>query len=258
MITMSNKITPDGIRVWQGYRNELYRNDINGFLEKLGNIFIPITVQLMTPMGLHMYYPSIVPHSVSPSSSVLPDEVALVGYTSQDVYTAASRGSVAGRSYGALHSTVFNFSASDIPASTSEFPVRYQGSASFDWNVPLYFSGQAIDWKGLNVGVMMWEWAEGESHLSATALLGLCADTIKNDAKTVEIITVLQHQYGVLWFAASVSEFPQEIVHLLTRTQSTLVLKTFHHLTHVAPLFCEKDLGINVTSGQALDVRLFQ
>ncbi|MGF1706812.1 hypothetical protein [Enterovibrio baiacu] len=253
---MSNKITPDGIRVWQGYRNELYRNDINGFMKKLGDIFIPITVQLMTPMGLNMYYPSIVPHAGSSRSSVLPDEVALVGYPSQDIYTAASKGSVAGRSYGALHSTVFNFSATEIPASTSNFPIIYQGNASFKWNTPFYFSGQAIDWNALNVGVMIWEWAEGDNSFNATELLGLCADTLKNDANTVEIITVLQRQYGVLWFATSAAEFPHDIVQMLTRTQSIMALKTFHHLTLVDPLFCENDPGINVTSGQALDVRL--
>ncbi|MDD1781663.1 hypothetical protein LRP49_10700 [Enterovibrio sp. ZSDZ35] len=277
-------ITPNGIRVWQGYRCQQYQDDSDGFLEKLGQIFIPITAQLMSPMGLRMYYPTIVSQPSDCQTVKLPDEIALVGYSSQQTYHDASHATVAGRAYSSLHQTVFNFTPSTTPASFSDFPIAYADVSQFEWKTPYYFSGEAIDWHSLYVGVLIWTWPDNVSEGKASEdcvsedkaskdcaseehalddpiqhakdLLNVCHARIGSNNNLFEIITVLQQDYGVLWFASDALRWPENIIQCLSDMKCHLVMQAFHDTTNISPLFSEDDNGIVVSAGQALDVRL--
>ncbi|WP_407334171.1 hypothetical protein [Enterovibrio sp. 27052020O] len=252
-------LTPKGIRVWQGYRSQKYNDDTDGFLEQLGQIFIPATVQLMMPLGLKMYYPAIVPQRVISPPITLPDEIALVGYPSAKNYDEASHHSVAGRAYSSLHETVFNFSPSSIPTSFSSFPCAYSDHAQFAWKTPYYFSGEAIDWHACYVGVIIWTWPEGsDSDHYALGMMTLktCDESVSRSQNLFEVITVLQKEYGILWFASDTLHWPDRILHTLSDLQCSVVMKAFHDIVNISPLFSENDPGIDAAAGQALDVRL--
>ncbi|WP_448548886.1 hypothetical protein [Thalassotalea fusca] len=136
------KCKPTGFRVWQGYRSEGYLNRRDDFVEKLGTLFIPATVQMMEPLGLIGYFPAILPDT----GFKLPDEIALVLYGSQEDYKTASRESTSGRAYGALHGAVFNFSrGGEIPKSKSAFPQKYEGE--LELGTPYYLRDDEIDWR---------------------------------------------------------------------------------------------------------------
>lgn len=103
----------DSVRVWRGFKaKDLPR--VN-FCKKLGEVFIPVTVHLQVPLGLTAYLPAVLPEE---KPEFLPDEVALVFYSSQEEYKKTFA-STAGRAYGLLHSSVFDFqpqkSHSDFP-----------------------------------------------------------------------------------------------------------------------------------------------
>lgn len=139
---MKNAHGPQGIRVWQGYRAERYLNRRDDFIDTLGKLFIPATVQMMEPIGLKCYFPTILPES----DFLLPDEIALVGYDSQDSYYGAAKTTTAGRAYGALHGNVFNFSRDgDIPWSKSDFPQKFSNEITI--GQPYYLCDKAIDWR---------------------------------------------------------------------------------------------------------------
>jgi hypothetical protein len=136
------KVAPDSVRVWRGYRNSEYATDRSGFIEKLGSIFIPITVQMMAPMGMTAYLPAVVPQDACPQT---PDEIALVFYKSQETYNTASRKTTGGRAYGELHSAVFNFDKNGgIPPSQSGFPVLMRRKIA--QGAPYYLFDNEADW----------------------------------------------------------------------------------------------------------------
>ncbi len=113
------------VRVWIGYALPELRIDNNReqFCKTLGQVFIPATVQMMQPLGLSAYLPTILP---SNTDTFVPDEIALVIYPSCQRYEHAKSSSTGGRAYQLLHSTLFNFQATaDVPASHSAFPLMF-------------------------------------------------------------------------------------------------------------------------------------
>lgn len=141
---------PLPVRVWLGYGRSEYRCAAgrDQFLERLGSIFIPATVQMMQPWGLTAYLPTVMPVP-SDSGSNIPDEIALVFYRSCEAYHQAAHASVGGRAYESLHSTVFNFdAATGVPASHSGFPVLFDMQSFLEQKQP-YFSlfESHVDWQ---------------------------------------------------------------------------------------------------------------
>lgn len=119
-----NKIklgNPDAVRVWRGFRSEKYISDQQKFANQLGAVFIPITVQLLEPLGLLAYIPTF----ISSGIDAVPDEIALVFYETQDDYYSITRNTVVGRAYGMLHGNIFNFKKAQLERSRSSFPLIY-------------------------------------------------------------------------------------------------------------------------------------
>ena len=109
-IRVTVPVPADAVRVFRGKKNRPMKR--SEFIQKLGTVFMPMTVQMQRLFGLTAYLPAILPET---KSEGMPDEIALVFYQTQGAYHEAKR-CVGGRSYSELHQLLF-----DMKASTSSF-----------------------------------------------------------------------------------------------------------------------------------------
>ena len=128
-------VPADSVRVFRGRKKAGVRRDI--FVERLGQLFMPFTVQMQRQYGLTAYLPAVLPES---KESTIPDEVALVFYRTQECYHEAKR-SVGGRAYSELHELVF-----DMPASRSGFP-KLLAADEITPDQPYHLFERSIDWQ---------------------------------------------------------------------------------------------------------------
>ncbi|MGC2825551.1 MAG: hypothetical protein WA322_15145 [Pseudolabrys sp.] len=128
-------VSADSVRVFRGRKKAGVRRDI--FVERLGQLFMPFTVQMQRQYGLTAYLPAVLPES---NESTIPDEVALVFYRTQQCYDEAKR-RVGGRAYSELHELVF-----DMPASRSGFP-KLLAADEITPDQPYHLFERSIDWQ---------------------------------------------------------------------------------------------------------------
>jgi hypothetical protein len=128
-------VPADLFRVFRGRKKAGVRRDI--FVERLGQFFMPFTVQMQHQYGLTAYLPAVLPES---KESTIPDEVALVFYRTQECYHEAKR-RVGGRAYSELHELVF-----DMPASRSGFP-KLLAADEITPDQPYHLFERSIDWQ---------------------------------------------------------------------------------------------------------------
>ena len=128
-------VPADSVRVFRGRKNAGVRRQI--FIERLGQLFMPFTVQMQRQYGLTAYLPAVLPES---KESTIPDEVALVFYRTQECYHEAKR-AVGGRAYSELHELVF-----DMPASRSGFP-KLLAADEITPDQPYHLFERSIDWQ---------------------------------------------------------------------------------------------------------------
>lgn len=100
-------MNPPAYRVWLGWRAGRTPGRWRQFLDHLSRTFVPATWQVMRGFGLLAYMPSVL-REAKPDD--LPDETALLVYSSQEHYKRAF-GTVAGRAYALLHGAVFESQA---------------------------------------------------------------------------------------------------------------------------------------------------
>jgi hypothetical protein len=127
-------VPADAVRVFRGRKNRPLKRNV--FIEKLGTVFMPMTVQMQRLFGLTAYLPAILPET---KSEGMPDEVALVFYRTQGAYHEAKR-CVGGRTYSELHQLVF-----DMPASASSFPEMFTGDVQPEKAYHLF--PKSVDWQ---------------------------------------------------------------------------------------------------------------
>ena len=127
-------VSADAVRVFRGKRNGSMDRSV--FVQKLGTIFMPMTVQMQRSYGLTAYLPALLPED---KGQEMPDEVALVFYRTQGSYHEAKR-CVGGRAYGELHQLVF-----DMPLSPSSFPELFRGEIQSDKAYHLF--SKSVDWQ---------------------------------------------------------------------------------------------------------------
>jgi len=125
-------VSPSSVRVWRGFRAAHVSSE--RFRDKLGEVFIPATVQIMGGMGLTAYLPSVLPDT--PMN--IPNEIAIVFYKTEKAYYKTFD-TTAGRSYGLLHQAIF-----DKNRSKSGFPKYFDDS--FDLDQPYFLINTNIDW----------------------------------------------------------------------------------------------------------------
>jgi hypothetical protein len=129
----SRPVPADSVRVFRG-RKKAPRDK---FVQLLGHVFMPITVQMQRLYGLTAYLPAILPES---KDSTLPDEVALVFYRTQECYHEAKR-CIGGRAYSELHELAF-----DMPASPSGFP-KLLAADEITPDQPYHLFERSVDWQ---------------------------------------------------------------------------------------------------------------
>jgi len=128
-------VPADSVRVFRGRKNAGVRR--HTFVERLGQLFMPFTVQMQRQYGLTAYLPAVLPEL---KESSIPDEVALVFYRTQECYHEAKR-SVGGRAYSELHELVF-----DMAASRSGFPELLTPN-EITPDQPYHLFEPSIDWQ---------------------------------------------------------------------------------------------------------------
>ncbi len=249
----ASKYDPYGARVWLGYRHLNYAERRDRFVEQLGSIFIPQTVQQMKAVGLHAYFPMVVPDT----SGALPDETALVVYPSQDEYRAATRETVAGRAYGALHGTCFNFERdAEIPASYSRFPLPWSGT--LEWAQPYSLYDEAIDWHQGRLRTLL---AERPDDLSPEEFRTTVADVIalcKERSQSDMCIVLCEPDFIAVWEHSASQCCPSCVIQQLARAVDNPIICDQAQPVMVSPMFTRNDSGVDVSGmdGKLLDVRL--
>jgi len=252
----SQSIHPSSIRVWRGFRNADYLQNREGFVNKLADIFIPLTCQAMMPIGLKSYIPTLVDSDVTG----MPDEIALVGYSDQQTYYSASHDTVIGRAYGLLHDEVFNFSEGDgIPKSRSGFPQSYSGQP-LEIFQPYYFTGKALDWSAISVRVFVVPVAADKNtapggNTSPLASLIASLQLAAQSEMITEAILVQDQSYYVLWLAmAQGASVPSIIEDCFKQVQG--VVSSVSEPGNVPAMWTEKEGGIPISDNETLNLTL--
>ena len=244
--------TADSIRVWQGFMNTQFQAEKEKFYELLGSVFIPVTSQIMQPIGLQAYFPGILEYT----NQKLPDEIALVVYPSQDQYYLASRDTVIGRAYGKLHGDVFNFQASgSSPASWSNFPVKYTNQ-SVQAGDCFYFAGVELDWQALEMRCLCFEFIPADNeedniHAKVSHLLeGYKAKT--SEGTLAEVIISIGETYCLVWLCSTSSSTGVATVE--ASDSVTLKFDLTAAKQDIKPIWTTKDYGLNVSAGTLLNI----
>src|SRR5262249_26435894 len=128
-------VPADSVRVFRARKKGDTRRD--AFVQRLGQVFMPITVQMERLYGLTAYLPAVLPEL---HESAIPDEVALVFYRTQECYHEAKR-CIGGRAYSDLHELAF-----DMSASHSGFP-QLLASDTLTPDQPYHLFDRSIDWQ---------------------------------------------------------------------------------------------------------------
>ena len=128
-------VPADSVRVFRARKRADTRRDT--FVQRLGQLFMPVTVQMQRLYGLTAYLPAVLPES---KDSTIPDEVALVFYRTQECYHEAKR-CIGGRAYSELHELAF-----DMSASRSDFPILLAAD-KISPDQPYHLFERSIDWQ---------------------------------------------------------------------------------------------------------------
>jgi len=257
-----SKANISGIRVWRGYRKlEEVDDETQAFERKLKSVFIPQTAQQLEPLGLVNYFPVLVPKADCRAEVCIPDELALVVYLSKAHYQRAQT-SIAGKAYGALHATAFNFNRDlIIPASTSDAPTAWSKAWEFDRSYCL--CGEEIDWGQGSTRVLL---AKPVSTLAAPsfrdALTNIVSEWLERRSETINTINAsilcVNENWLLYWeHSESTADLDAAYGSLIPKLRSLLeepyVLSQARKVT-VPPAFTFEDDGVECDAGELLSV----
>jgi hypothetical protein len=152
-------VPADSVRVFRGRMRADDRRD--EFIRRLEQLFMPMTVQMQRLYGLTAYLPAVLPES---GSGLLPDEVALVFYRTQECYHESKR-CIGGLAYKELHELAF-----DMPASPSGFPQLLSDDVVKP-DQPYHLFERSVDWQA--GGARLYVGARKADVKPATFLMGV-------------------------------------------------------------------------------------
>lgn len=242
-------VPPDAVRVWWGYRKEGL--DHNKFFKRLGSVFIPATVQIQSQLGLTAYLPTVLPQ-IKPG--MIPDEIALVFYRSQQLYKGA-RNSVGGRAYGDLHSTAFNFR--DPHRSKSNFPIRYTHQIERD--TPYYLFENATDWSVFTSKVLVGSKPEScSTGQFINSVEEVINDFLSNPLAEIDNgYFVLSQDFVLFWehwtIELNAGDNPMGIADRLAEIVSPVLLKTSEPVRIDAGLYDNFE-GVQIEGGECMNI----
>ena len=240
----------DGIRVWRGYKSSKYIHNHEMFLEKLRKIFIPITAQLLYPLGLKAYFPAI----IKSDDSNIPDEVALVVYSSAHDYSTVSKSTTVGRAYGMMHGPLFNFSKNQqYPISKSSFPRIWCGE--FSEGNPFYLLDNKVDWHSGKVRVSLLSITDSSVLDDFVKQINGLKEGYTESSPINNAIFVVEYGYILCWeHLKKVSS--ESIINPLIHSASDRIFSEYSQTVYAEKLFTVPDEGVFVSDNIALDVRI--
>ena len=248
-------VSPYGMRVWLGYRHEDYLAKRDRFVQKLADIFIPATVQQMSPLGLCGYFPTVLPDT----DFRLPDETALVIYPSPAVYQAAKSDTTAGRAYSALHGPYFNFRSTDnIPKSSSKFPSKWQQVVEL--GKPYALCGNMVDWHtGTTYAAVVEKPAKLSSEAFAETIRKTLSATVFSPSANNECILQVNETFALMWEHVNQFKAPASIIEeVLQALPQCNVIRSESRITYISSVFTTPDPGVDVVEGELMDVRVIK
>jgi len=128
------KIPPNAVRIWRGFKQDVLSDD--DFFKKLGDTFIPSTVQMQIKNSLDTYIPAV-PCGMKDKPATVPDETAILFWDSQQTYLDGFD-TLAGRTYTLTHGGVY------AKGSGADFPTLYDGKLIA--NDCFYLIDESADW----------------------------------------------------------------------------------------------------------------
>ena len=257
--------SPDGIRVWRGFRAQDFVHNRPGFEDKVRRIFVPQTAQQMTPLGLCAYFPALLPDSFDASANdvhlKIPDEIALVVYPSFEAYKNAIDNTTAGRAYGLLHWPVFNSQskATDpvrIPPSKSDYPLPWVDA--WQWDRSYSLLDNPLNWRH---GVTELLVARPKPELLEQDFQARLADAIREWRHTVKPtvragILCVCRDYLLYWENRRTRSASGSCIAALKSLTDVVYLQSMAKRCHVPPAFTAHDPGVDMQSVDFLDVRV--
>lgn len=168
------------------------------FLDALRRSFVPATAQLMAPLGLCAYFPTLPPAVAAHPD--LPEETALVFYTSRAAYDAARQTPV-GRLYADSHRLYFD-------ALASGWPERWQpGEASSADRAYCGPAGQDTDWNTGQVWTFLLAWPT--APVTDNWMRDLCAPCLAGIAPISQWVAHYTDGRLVVWLLSPRHDAPQ-------------------------------------------------
>jgi hypothetical protein len=235
---------PGYLRVWRGWK----RDDVgdSAFIDGLRSPFVPATWQVMQHYGLMCYVPS----ALQGGDGALPNEVALLFYTSKDDYESHKAVWI-GKRYSSMHSELFRFGDAGKPNSTSA-----EGQPPD--SPPTQAPAKPPAWwrRNSDAGQMLWANTAPAAFVALTpgpankdptpwfAALGHTAD---------EAIVFLDRAFVLVWLAGAGAAEPMALAHRLAGSLGGTVVCA--HAVNAQPLPPEifsKYEGANIDWGQTL------
>ncbi len=199
------KLINPAVRVWRGYKKEGVKTEI--FLKKLSEVFIPATAMFQKNFGLKAYIPVITPMKKTES---IPDEIALVFYESKEKY-GESFSTVAGRTYGDLHGTIFSYD--EVRKSKSSWPEYFE--KDLKTGIPFFLFNKDVNWQNGGVRVFIIEKKEETSVDKFQEYINKKIDELKNKPPhgMDNCIGVFENNYLILFehYNTRTMIIPQEI-----------------------------------------------
>ena len=168
------------------------------FIQKLGTVFMPMTVQMQRLFGLTAYLPAILPET---KSEGMPDEIALVFYQTQGAYHEAKR-CVGGRSYSDLHQLVF-----DMKASKSTFPELFTGEVQPDKAYHLF--PKSVDWQIGSARLYAGTRRSKVSEASFRKKLGQVAGELQKAPGNLDAVIFCAAKDWLIWWEHSSESTPE-------------------------------------------------
>jgi len=228
-------VPADSVRVFRGRKKADTRRDM--FVQRLGQVFMPITVQMQRLYGLTAYLPAILPES---KDSTIPDEVALVFYRTQECYHEAKR-CIGGRAYSELHELAF-----DMSASHSEFP-RLLAADEITPDQPYHLFERSIDWQTGYSRLFVGTRKAGAGSDAFLAGVAKVARQVQADPRSLDAVIFCATSDWVVWWDHSPTGMATGPAHYLDAV-AELVHSSAARCLRVPPNLLEPYAGLSLNA----------
>lgn len=186
-------VAPMATRVFCGFRVQSIERE--SFFHELGHTFMPGTPLMQASLGLSAYLPAVL--DPEPGSG-LPDEVAIIVYSSLEDYHEKRSTSLSRRMYTHSHAAVF-----DMPRARAQFPgpiespqiLEKEGVTSRAW----YLFDTPVDWQDGMARLVVLLPSDGRDISESAITAVATARGALVEAGCDQIVGVTTAAYAALW-----------------------------------------------------------